>query len=95
MATNSSSEPSTSSIERITATVNGVVGETSPVACTTILADNVSPVAFSTRLTLVVDGHWCLHYLGDAFESIVTPQKHSFLCEKARTFAIEQIAKYG
>ncbi len=40
------------------------------------------------------DGHWCVDYLGVTFEHAVTHEDHSFLCEKARTFVIEQLEEH-
>ena len=41
-----------------------------------------------------VDGHWIVHYLGDAFQFSVTDTNHAFFHDKARAFAIEQLEKH-
>ncbi len=38
-----------------------------------------------------VDGHWIVHYLGDAFKWAVTHEQHGNLCEKARRFVVQQL----
>lgn len=41
-----------------------------------------------------VDGHWIVHYLGDAFQFSVTDANHDFFHDKARAFAIEQLEEH-
>ena len=40
------------------------------------------------------DGHWLLHYLGDAFQSAVTHGQHVELYTSARKFAFEQLHEH-
>ena len=40
------------------------------------------------------DGHWLLHYLGEAFQFAVTHSQHTDLYNLARKFALEQFLKF-
>ena len=40
------------------------------------------------------DGHWIVHYLGDAFQFSVTDTNHRFFHDKARAFVVEQLEEH-
>lgn len=40
------------------------------------------------------DGHWLLHYLGEAFQSAITHSQHTDLYTLARKFALDQFLKF-
>lgn len=45
-------------------------------------------------LTQDIDGRWTIHYLGDAFQVLVTHTNHSYIQGKARGFVIEQLEEH-
>jgi len=45
-------------------------------------------------LVLDIDGRWTIHYLGDAFQFLLTHTNHIYVHDKARAFVIEQLEEY-
>jgi hypothetical protein len=40
------------------------------------------------------DGHWIVHYLGAAFQYLVTHTTHRFIYDKARAFVVDQLGEH-
>jgi hypothetical protein len=41
-----------------------------------------------------IDGRWTIHYLGDAFQFLVTSANHRFFHDKARAFVVDQLEEH-